>query len=117
MTQPPLLENFLCVKCSVWILTTVLGGRRSPHFTKNLVDLVEMSLAQEMAAVSFLCAGQRGLCGARVSVEFTAKVRALATVQKPCPPSPPGVEGHLTLGRGSKLLGSWSVGLWLPFCS
>lgn len=66
-----------------------------------------MGLAQKMAAVSFLCA-QCGLCGATGGCGVHSWVRALATSQHPCPPRlPAGAEGHLSLGPGSKLLGSW----------
>lgn len=38
-------------------------------------------------------------------------VRAPATIQNPCPPClPPGAEGHLSVGPGSELLGTWSLG-------
>lgn len=86
----------------------------SPFYRDLRNDLAVMGLAQEAAAASSLCAGQRGRCGATARVEFTAGVG----VQNPCPACLPlGAEGHLSLGQGSELLGGWRLGLCCHFCS
>lgn len=79
-----------------------------------------MSFAQKMAAVAFLCAaGWGGLCDTTdvCGVHSWGQSPGHSPESMPTLSPPPGAQGHLSLAPRSKLLGSWSLGLWSHFCS